>query len=263
MQISQVAAQLYTVRHHLTSPASFADAIRRLKKMGYPAVELVLSDKVTEKESQQICLDEGVTIAAVHVAGSVLLSHAEDIAEMLERIGTRIAVYAYPTGIDLTSRLEVERLASRLEQSAQVLNRAGFVLAYHNHAVEFHRIQGELALDIIQQTAPSLAFELDTYWVQYGGGNVERWIRALKGKLATLHLKDYGFDLHHDAPFMAEVGYGNLDMPGLVAAAEEAGAQWFVVEQDETPGDPFVSLQKSLEYLQTNVARPEEGVRLK
>ena len=227
--------------------------------MGYPAVEVVISDNVTEKESQQICRDEGVTIAAVHVAGSVLLSHAEAVTEMLERTGIRVAVYAYPAGVDLSTRLEIERLASRLEQSAQVLNRAGFVLAYHNHALEFARVGGELVLDIIRQTAPSLAFELDTYWVQYGGGNVEHWITALKGKLATIHLKDYGFDLQQNRPYMAEVGYGNLDMPALVAAAEQAGAQWFVVEQDETPGDPFESLQKSFEYLQTQVVPQGTG----
>ena len=29
------------------------------------------------------------------------------------------------------------------------------------------------------------------------------------------------------------VGYGNQDVPSIVAAAEEAGAQWFVVEQDD------------------------------
>ncbi|MBV9489806.1 MAG: sugar phosphate isomerase/epimerase [Verrucomicrobia bacterium] len=259
MKLSQVAAQLYTVRDHVLDPTAFARTVERLKSIGYAAVELIPSDKVKDQEIARICHDNGVAVAGTHVHESVLIAHPETIVEKLEVLGSKIGVYAYPTDIDLGSQLDVEQLASRLEQSAEVLRRAGMTLAYHNHALEFSRIAGELVLNTIRRTAPTLAFELDVYWVQYGGGNPERWIRELHGKLPTVHLKDFGFDLKKNRPFMTEVGSGNLDLPAIVAEAERAGCEWFVVEQDETPGDPFDSLERSFQYARHALASRETG----
>ena len=49
---------------------------------------------------------------------------------------------------------------------------------------------------------------------------------------------------------MAEVGEGNLNWPGIFAAADEAGTEWFIVEQDHCRRDPFESLAISLRNLQ-------------
>jgi hypothetical protein len=74
----------------------------------------------------------------------------------LQVVGASLAVYAYPAGVDLSSRAEVERLADGLERSAQVLRQAGLTLAYHNHAMEFFRLDGELVYDVIRKKAPAL-----------------------------------------------------------------------------------------------------------
>jgi sugar phosphate isomerase/epimerase len=48
------------------------------------------------------------------------------------------------------------------------------------------------------------------------------------------------------------VGHGNLDMPAIVNAAETAGCEWFIVEQDDCYGtDPFEALAHSYRYLET------------
>jgi len=48
---------------------------------------------------------------------------------------------------------------------------------------------------------------------------------------------------------MAEVGEGNLDWPDILAAAREAGTEWYIVEQDTCQRDPFESLAISLRNL--------------
>ena len=48
---------------------------------------------------------------------------------------------------------------------------------------------------------------------------------------------------------MMEIGSGNLDWPRLIPAAEKSGCQWFIVEQDTCPGDPFDSLKSSFDHL--------------
>ena len=48
----------------------------------------------------------------------------------------------------------------------------------------------------------------------------------------------------------AEVGEGNLNWPGIMAAAKEAGTKWYIVEQDTCQRDPFDSLAISFRNLQ-------------
>jgi sugar phosphate isomerase/epimerase len=251
MKISQVGAQLFTVRDHLKDPSTFARTIDWLKAIGYAAVELVPSNTVSDQEIAKVCSGTGMTVAAAHVPGNVLLENPEAIVEKMGIVGSEIAVYPYPAGLDLGSRPAVEQLARQLEHSAGVLKRAGLTLAYHNHAVEFSHLDRESVYDIIRRAAPSLLFELDLYWAQYAGMNPERAIKELDAKLISLHLKDFGVaSKHGEPPFMTEVGNGNLDFRTLVPEAERAGCRWFIVEQDITPGDPFDSLERSFRYVQ-------------
>ena len=257
MKLSQVAAQIYTVRDYLSDSSAFAESIQRLKVIGYPAVELIPS-KIGDKELATICRDAGVMIAAAHVPGKTLLEEPKAIVEKLQTLGTTLGAYAFPGGVDLSSADQVDRLADQLQNAAAVLAGYGLVLAYHNHAMEFSRLDGELVYEILSKRAPSLAFEFDTYWAQLGGVNPERWIQKLSSKLVSLHMKDYGVPANHDdPPFMAEVGYGNLDFPALVSEAEKVGCQWFVVEQDFTPGNPFESLEKSFRYVKEKLVKEE------
>ena len=65
-------------------------------------------------------------------------------------------------------------------------------------------------MDILKEglDPKNTAFVLDTYWIQYGGGDVRRWIEELSGRISVLHLKDMG--IHGETPFYAEIGQGNL-----------------------------------------------------
>ena len=257
MKLSQVGAQLYTVRDHLKDPSAFARTIDRLKGIGYPAVELIHSETVSDQQIAKICGDAGIEVAAAHIPGEVILERPESATEKLKIVGAKIGVYAFPRGVDFGSRTEVERLADGLEQSAAFFKREGLRLAYHNHAIEFAGLGKEVVYDVIRSRAPGLTFELDAYWVQYGGMNPERWVRTLGNKLVSLHLKDYGIaSKHGEAPFLTEVGRGNLDFRTLVANAERGGCQWYIVEQDYTPGDPFDSLEMSFRYVRGELVAP-------
>ena len=95
--------------------------------------------------------------------------------------------------------------------------------------------------------------------MQTGGGNILQWIERLSGRLPFMHCKDYGID-DRDQPVFREIGRGNLDFPAIIAAARRAGCQWYIVEQDECPGDPFESLRISYDYL-VPLALPPAGGR--
>ena len=147
---------------------------------------------------------------------------------------------------------EVKALAEQIEAAAVAMGKAGITLSYHNHDIEFKRVEGELVLDLIYGNAPHLLAEIDTYWVQSGGQNPVKWIERFSGREPLLHLKEYGV-LSQGVHTMFAVGHGNLDWRGIIAAGEAAGVEYFIVEQDNCNGaDPFEELRRSYDYLTAN-----------
>jgi sugar phosphate isomerase/epimerase len=138
-----------------------------------------------------------------------------------------------------------------------MLRKAGVTFAYHNHNQEFHRLGGKTVMDmIIEETDhDAVQIELDTYWVQAGGGDPAAWLARLKGRASLVHLKDYGVDPKGRTMF-EEIGQGNLAWDRIMAAARRAGCRWYIVEQDGDweDGDPFQSLKMSLAYLKKTFA---------
>ena len=254
MRLSQVAAQLYTLRDHLKTPSDIAQSMKKVKTMGYDAVQISGMGPIDEKELMTILNGEGLACCATHESGQSILDTPEKVVERLNKLGCLYTAYPYPAGTSLNSLDEVKAFTARLDHAGKVLREAGQVLTYHNHAIEFRRVEGQLILDLIyQQTDPkNLLGEIDTYWVQAGGGDSTAWCLRLKDRLPLLHLKDYGMD-KDSKPVTSEIGLGNLDFKSIIPAAERSGCLWFIVEQDQCPGDPFDSLSKSFQYIKNNL----------
>ena len=62
------------------------------------------------------------------------------------------------------------------------------------------------------------------------------------------------FKTQAEAEIFAEVGHGNLNWPRIFAAAAKAGTEWVAVEQDICPGDPFLSVKKSYDFLKSKLS---------
>jgi sugar phosphate isomerase/epimerase len=254
MEIRQVAAQLYTIRDHLKTPSQVAASLKRVKEIGYPAVQTGGLGRIQVGELAKMMEDAGVVCCSTHEDSEELLSRPEAVVERLGTLGCRQTAYPYPGGVKLETLDDVRELAGRLNAAGQVFHEAGVVFAYHNHEVEFRRFEGRLMLEVIvQETDPRyLKLEPDTYWIQYGGGDPEDWCRWLRGRLPMLHLKDYAVNAE-SRPTFAEVGHGNLNWGPIIAAAEESGCEWYIVEQDRCDRDPFESLRMSFEYIRDNL----------
>jgi sugar phosphate isomerase/epimerase len=250
MRLEQVAAQLYTVRRATQTPRDFAETIRKLRAIGYPAVELSGLGPMPEKEIRRALDSEGMVCCASHEAEDLLFQAPARVVERLHLFGCKTAVLAWPGDRTFGDGRVVSDLAEKLNRAGAYLMKEGFRLAYHHHHMELTRLGRQTALEFLfERTDPRcVAAELDTYWLQYGGVNPAAWCRRMAGRLTVLHLKDYAVTSDRRVTF-AEVGAGNLDWEEILAAADEAGCEWFAVEQDECAADPFDALRLSFEYL--------------
>ena len=251
MNSSQIAAQLYTLRDHLKTPDEIAASLKKVRTIGYPAVELSGLGPIPTDELARILNGEGLVCCATHESAKALFSDPQAVVERCRTLNCSIAVYPWPgTKPPFDTFADVQTFAKRLNTAGQILHAAGITFCYHNHHMEFRRVNRQLVLEIIfDETDPRyVKAELDTHWIQFGGGNPADWCRRLQDRLVILHMKDYGIDAENGVVY-EEVGNGNLDWPDIVASAQESGCQWFAVEQDRCPGDPFESLQKSFKFI--------------
>ncbi len=256
MKLSQVAAQLYTVRDFCKDAAGLAETARKLRAIGYGAVQVSGIGPIADAEVASILKGEGLTICATHEPSQMILDEPEKVIARLERLGCGLTAYPYPAGIDFTNAEHVETLVRKLDATGAKLRAAGMRLSYHNHAIEFVKFRGAPVLDYIYaRTAPeNLGGEIDTFWIHYGGGDVVDWTQRLRGRLPLMHLKDYGFTKDNTHTW-CEVGAGTLPFARIIAEAEAGGCEWFVVEQDTCPGNPFDSLRQSFDYIKANLVK--------
>jgi sugar phosphate isomerase/epimerase len=263
MKLSQVAAQLWTVRDHCQTVADFATSMKKIKAIGYGAVQLSGHGPIANADIVRICTGEGLTICATHERGKVICESPEMVVDTLNELGCTYTAYPWPH-LGFATEADAVSLATSLDRSGAILAKAGKVLGYHNHALEFKRFSGKPVLEILyERTDPkNLQGEIDTYWVQAGGGDPVAWCAKLKNRLPLLHIKDYGVTADGNGGEIMEIGNGNLDWKRIIAAAEASGCKWFIVEQDTCPGDPFDSLGISYRYIAANlVERAAPGAK--
>ena len=93
--------------------------------------------------------------------------------------------------------------------------------------------------------------------MHYGGEDPAAFFGKLNGRTQCVHLKDYRIDRERGEdsvwlkPAFAPVGSGTLDFKKIVAAAKQAGAEYFFVEQDDACDypDPLGEAKKSIDYI--------------
>jgi sugar phosphate isomerase/epimerase len=252
MKKERIAVQLYSVRDYCNDAHEIVETLKKVRAIGYRAVELSSVGPLPPHELAKVLDGEGLTCCSTHEDVEELLTDPESVIERLGILTCKFTVYPMPRGQDLSSTEGVKRLSKALNRSGRLFAKAGITLAYHNHNLEFHRLNGKTVFDwlMAETDAKALAAELDTYWVQAGGADPVEMLGRMKSRVPILHIKDYGVDTRGKATF-EEIGQGNLDWERILAAAKRAGCRWYVVEQDSDweNADPFLSLKMSLTYL--------------
>ncbi len=249
MRRDQIALQLYTVRE--AAGQDFVGTLKRVAEMGYPAVEFAGFGGLSAPDLRARLDEFGLKAPSAHIPYASLVEDAAKATADLKTLGTEYAVVPYIGNEHRESVDAAKRFAASLNPIARTVTDAGLKFAYHNHDFEFRPIpdgSGKTMWEILQEeTDPAtVAFELDIYWVAYGGGDALAILQANPARYPLLHFKDMTGegDARRDAP----VGEGTVDW-GPFLTASEGTSHWFVVEQD-TPDDAFPDVERSLRAME-------------
>lgn len=258
MSTPKLAAQVYTIRDFIKTAENFAASMTRVRRLGYAGVQLDLEHHpaVPAVAIRRACDDAGLAICISHFDYALFESELDAIIERQQIWDcNQTAIVAMPGRFHEQGADGYRRFAAAASAIGERLAAAGITLSYHNHSFEFVRYGDQTGLDLIlaESDPRYLQAEIDTYWVQHGGGDPTAWINKVAGRMAVVHYKDMAI-LPDNQQVFAEVGEGNLNWPAIVAATMATQVPWIVVEQDHCRRDPFESLAMSYNFLQGQLA---------
>jgi sugar phosphate isomerase/epimerase len=247
----RIAAQLYTVREFLKTPGDIAATLKKVKEIGYNAVQVSGMGPIDNKELKEMADREGLAICATHVPYADL---THDLDGVIEKHHIWNCQYVGLGGMPNEYRSSKEGYLTFAKEASEIgrrLKDAGLKFIYHNHNFEYTKFDGKTGMDILLESSDPevFDFEIDVYWVQAGGADPLEWIRKVEGRMKVIHMKDMAVTPDREQRF-AEIGEGNMNFRRILEASREIGVEWAPVEQDQCYGhDPFESLKISLEYL--------------
>lgn len=261
-----IALQVYSVRE--AAAEDFRETMRRVKEMGYNGVELAgLYDMESAVACKKVLDQVGLELLSAHVGFEFL----EDDTALDDYAATGMKFIAIPWMPAPKDAAELKTAIARIRNVAERCKARGMQLLYHNHDFEFAKINGKYILDHYYAEIPAdlLQTELDTCWVNVGGEKPSAYIRKYSGRAPIVHLKDFtgsksenmyaliGTDTAREDSVgkfeFRPLGCGKQNIPEILAAAEDAGAEWVVVEQDSPSMDksPMECAEMSADYLRS------------
>jgi sugar phosphate isomerase/epimerase len=253
-----IVVQGYTLRYRAYTAEQVDETYAKLAALGYDGVEAGLGSHMMPVEDDAALLAKhGLRAADAYCD----VSKPDEAMKRADAYGVRILGVPSIPGEMLHSVEGFKRYAAKLNELAAPYRGTGFKLQYHNHAQEFRnfpQLNGKAGMAIlIEDTDPeSIVFELDTHWMAAAGCDSAQWIKKVAGRIPIVHFKDYAFDWKAEETGMggvykryAEIGQGNITWPPIVVACEEAGVEWYCVEQDRTVLDEFECLKISIDYM--------------
>ena len=237
-----IALQLYSVRE--AAKEDLLGTMKKVAEFGYAGVEGL--GGMEPEERKRILDDLGLRTSSIHWS----LATEENIQEIVDvagLLGVNVVVGGWRTREDWDSVDGIRRIADGLQKSAELLKGHGLVQAYHNHWWEMQDFDGTLGLEIYLENAPDANSELDVYWAaNFGAVDVPALVAKWKARCPLLHIKDG--PLVRDEPHTA-VGSGKMDIPAVIAAADENVLKWNIVELDQCGTDMTEAVRESYKYL--------------
>lgn len=267
MQKMNIGLQLISVKD--LSPTDLCSVIREVGKVGYQGVEFARGFfGKTVQQLAEALKEAGMVAVSDHVFMDIM---REDLATVLANcnyLGMKQVVALGGFSNEITPE-EEEAYIAELKEMGKKCQNAGVKLAIHSSTDYFQRRNGGPSFfeRVMEEVPPELLnAQVDTAWALCGGEDPANFIRKFAGRTYTVHIKDF----HPPVPAPANIyamrddastrdsavgDNGVQNLPALVAASRDAGAEWLIVEhiERESYDDSLKATRVSLDNLRAGV----------
>jgi sugar phosphate isomerase/epimerase len=244
---ARIGLMLWTVRRECDR--AFESTLREVARMGYEGVELFELHGHEPEEVASWLADGGLVVCGRHASLDAVESHLPALAAEARTLGWRRLVVSWVDPSELGPEL-----LRRLNAAAAAAAAHELELGFHNHDAEVRPRDGGAGFGFLDEllAGDALFLELDLGWAWYAGADPVALLGRARGRCPLVHVKDF----HGREPgSFAPVGGGAVGYEHIAPAAVAAGAEWLLVEQDETDGPALEAARLSLDALTSMVVQ--------
>ena len=250
-----LGVQAYTFRKSF--PINVAKTLDTIKMMGFTEIEGG-SNSISPAEFRKLCDDRGINIPSTGAGYEELIKYPDSIIYRAKIYGAKYVMCAWIPHDNGVLTIENARKAiDDFNRVGKLLKENGLIFCYHAHGYEFQPYGNEYLLDyIFKNTNPAyVSFEMDVFWMQFGGGNPVALLKKYGDRWKLVHLKDMrkgtiknltGLSSpENDVP----LGTGEIDIPGILKEAKKIGIGHYFIEDESNFVDEQVP--QSIIYLKS------------
>ncbi|WP_404304641.1 sugar phosphate isomerase/epimerase family protein [Neorhodopirellula lusitana] len=246
----------YTYRNEFAK--DFAGTLDTIVGLGITDMEFSNLFGKSASEIRTMLDQRGMKCSSFGVSYAALRNNTHEVAQNAKTLGASFVRVAWvPNRQPFTLELAEQTTREFNEIGRRLRNEFGLTFCYHNHGYEFAKHGDGTLFDVLMaQTNPQDVFiELDILWVQFPGADPVKLIQQYGPRIKLMHLKDLKKGIVGDLSGKTAtendvaLGDGQIDIPGVLAAAKKAGVEHYYLE-DESPSIE-TQIPKSIAYLKS------------
>ena len=257
--VAPLGVQAYSFRNYF--PKDFVGTLDRVKAFGFTEMEGG-GGRIPADEYRRLCEERGIKVVSTGAGFDQLEKDPQAIAETAKQLGSKFVMCAWvPHERGKFSMADAQKAVAVFNKAGKVLKENGLTLCYHAHGYEFQPWKGKKTLldYIIQNTDPNyVSYQMDIFWIQFGGGDPVKLLKKYGDRWQLMHLKDMrkgiakdltgGTDVNNDVP----LGTGQIDIAGVLKMGRKIGIKhYFIEDESDTVMDQVpqsIAYLKSLKY---------------
>jgi sugar phosphate isomerase/epimerase len=247
--------QAYTFRKSF--PVNVAKTLDTIKMMGFTEIEGG-DNHMPPADFKKLCDDRGISIPSIGAGYDELVKSPDSIIYRAKIYGAKYVMCAWiPHDNGVLSIENAKKAVEDFNRVGKLLKEQGLIFCYHAHGYEFQPYGNGYLLDyIFENTNPEyVSFEMDVFWMQFGGGDPVALLKKYGDRWKLVHLKDMRKGTiknltgltspENDVP----LGTGEIDIPGILRESNKIGIKHYFIEDESN----FVNEQvpQSIIYLKS------------
>ncbi len=240
-----LAVQVYSVR--AIAQQDTAGVLARIAKLGYQGVEFAGYYGHSAQEIRKMLDDNGLKAAGTHIGLDTMMGdNLAKTTEFNHVIGNKnLIVPGFAT--KYRSSIQAWKDTAKIfSDIAAKVKPEGFTVGYHNHTVEFQKMDDQVPFYAFFDTAsPDVKVQLDIGHAQQGGADPVEIIHHYRGRIISVHVKEFSKDKAE-----AVLGQGDVQWKAVFKGLESSpGLEWYISEEEGKSCKETECIARSIEIL--------------
>jgi sugar phosphate isomerase/epimerase len=254
----EIGVQPYTFRKQMKY--SVEGTLDIISKMGFTELEGG-GEGMDAKEYKKMADKRKLKITSYSTGYKELVENPMSVVKIGKIYGAKFVMCAWiPHNTGSFNLANAKKAVEDFNKAGKILAENGISLCYHTHGYEVgapHE-DGTLLDYMIKNTDPRYVnYEMDIFWVAFGGGDPVALLKKYPNRWKMMHVKDMQKDIKKDhtgltnPEYDVALGEGQLDMKGILKTAKEVGVVKYYIEDESNR--IFDQLPLTIKYLKETV----------